>query len=119
MSVDPREFYAVAAQLAVSPGEAEQRTAVGRAYYAALHAAARALRGDYGPFPISGAFHGAVADALAKDAGVRAHDRLVTLRKARRFVDYDIDDIMPPPASRYALHVARQFLSFVKQKYGV
>jgi len=85
----PIEFHTLATALAAQSAEAARRTAVSRAYYAALNRAAQYVQPRGPPLPTGCAFHKVVRDRLADDfAG--ASDQLEKLMAKRGDADYEV-----------------------------
>jgi hypothetical protein len=92
--MNPRDFLDVAGEWAAGSGEAEWRSAVSRAYYAAHHVARRLLRQcGFMPPPVEQA-HAYVWLRLAncghRDVQQVGND-LNFLRRMRNWADYDLD----------------------------
>lgn len=95
--MNPREFISLAVKLSNCRQEAELRTAVGRAYYGAFHAAREVLEECGVCFPPKELFgadiHRKVQFCLANagdpDAALVAK-KLNTLRRQRNQADYDL-----------------------------
>lgn len=86
------DFLNVARELGSSEEEASLRTAVGRAYYSAFHAACRYVRNQGVNLPRHGAAHEEVLKAL--ESGKR-HEKaaalqLRRLKKSRTEADYEL-----------------------------
>lgn len=105
----PAEFLKVALVLSVRPSEAERRTAVGRAYYAAYHLALQMLEREFGVVVPVHESHVKVGNCLrsiadvdeARDAGRLLH----FLRQARRIADYELDNLSPGQPSWATVHL--------------
>jgi hypothetical protein len=106
----------VAEQLAVGPDEASWRTAVGRAYYAAIGVAHEALPGPIRSTINPGNFHertwalyaasSYVACRQVGNAGLR-------LRRRRRIADYRADIEVTGPLVRVAIEDARRIIALI------
>ncbi len=99
MTFDPADWHAVgvacAAGLEGAPEEASRRTAIGRAYYAALLSIKRRVEAVQGEGVVPEArIHSAVPRAL-KDSGLREFRRVIDLlrdlKEDREDADYEID----------------------------
>src|SRR5262249_45562525 len=93
VGMNERDFLTLAATLAGGPTEAEWRTAVGRAYYAAFHVARRLLEDLGFTVPRADRAHGYLGlrlqncgDLPAQQAGAD----LDGLRRLRNRADYDL-----------------------------
>jgi uncharacterized protein (UPF0332 family) len=96
-----RDFLRVARSLAASGGEAERRTAVSRAYYAAFHAARDLLRELGFAVPRADRAHEYLYRRLNNcglGAVVDAGRTLHALRSGRNQADYDVDSPFPSAA---------------------
>jgi hypothetical protein len=93
--MDPREFLAVAEEWSVGAREAEWRSAMSRAYYAAFHVAIRMFRRAGFTVPRGDQAHGYVWLRLA-NAGhpdvITTGNELNELRRDRNRADYDLAD---------------------------
>ncbi len=101
-----RDFLAVASQLAAGSTEAEWRSAISRAYYAAFHAARELLEDLRFTVPHADRAHGYLSRRLANCGQGRTQQSgagLNALRGVRNQADYDLHR---PVTSRLAiLHV--------------
>ncbi len=87
--MEPREFHKLAIDLAEKGYEAALRTAVSRAYYAALNHAARFLEESGVRLPQDHTFHDVVADNLVNvEAGLK--HQLENLKMQRGEADYRV-----------------------------
>ena len=104
--MDFRDFLRLAASLANGPGEAEWRSAVSRAYYAAFHVARRLLQSMNFRVPQADRAHAylwlRLANAGHPDVQI-AGTRLNDLRGERNRADYD--DRRPMRQATAAKHV--------------
>src|SRR5438477_566339 len=96
-----RDFLPVARSLFAAGGEAEQRSAVSRAYYAAFHVVRGLLKGLGLVVPRADRAHEYLYRRLnncglgsAADAGRMLH----ALRSLRNKADYDVDSPLPSTA---------------------
>jgi uncharacterized protein (UPF0332 family) len=96
--MNPRDFLTLAYGLAAGTTEAEWRSAVSRAYYAAFHAARQLLRDLGFRVPRGDQAHAYLWMRLSNcgDAGlVAAGQKLRDLRSDRNHADYDLDVPLP------------------------
>ena len=111
-----RDFLAVAKNLLAAPTEADWRTAVSRAYYAAFHVA-RQLLGDLSfRVPRADPAHAYLwmrlsncGDPQIQAGGQRLHD----LRSERNRADYDIDVPLAHTAAATQDLIARQLIQLL------
>jgi uncharacterized protein (UPF0332 family) len=92
--MDPRTFLELAAEWATGSSEAEWRSAMSRAYYAAFHVARALLESAGFAVPSGGQAHGYLNLRLQNAGNVevqRAGALLVTLRSLRNRADYDLN----------------------------
>lgn len=92
--MNPEEFLATADELCEGTREADWRSAVSRAYYAAFHAARNLLRECGFAVPRHGEAHAYLTDRLAHCGNpslVLAARDLLVLRGQRNRADYDLD----------------------------
>src|SRR4051812_7227358 len=108
-----RDFLTLAARLALGAEEADWRTAVSRAYYAAFHAA-RSLLTDLGfAVPREERAHKYLAFRLTNAPVGRAPRvglDLDNLRTERNRADYDLDDPFDVAAAVQHVRIAEQVL---------
>src|SRR4051812_32107702 len=91
--MNPRDFLDVADDLAAGLREADWRSAVSRAYYAAFHVGRRLLRRCGFVVPEAEQAHGYVWLRLANSGHPDiqlAGNNLATLRRVRNLADYDL-----------------------------
>jgi uncharacterized protein (UPF0332 family) len=97
-----RDFLPLARRLAGGSDEAEWRTAVSRAYYAAVHVARDLLTGLGFRVPRADRAHDYLYRRL-NNSGLAtvqfAADRLLELRRLRNWVDYDVGRSYPRAAA--------------------
>ena len=101
-----REFLTIARQLASSSTEAEWRTAVSRAYYAAFHVAREVMEDLRFAVPRADRAHAYLSRRLANCGHSRTQQAgtdLIVLRGDRNQADYDLHRSMTPQLAR--LHV--------------
>lgn len=122
MSIRFREFFDVAVRLAESSKEADQRSAISRAYYSTLHGTLAALPEDRrSNQDFSGSSHEAVIAAAkgygnsvpplpGRGAAIRIADKLSRLKAKRRKADYRLDDDIDLAYTRQALAEAEAAL---------
>src|SRR5436190_21970700 len=92
--MDPRDFNALAAQLASGTKAAECRSAISRAYYSAFNVGAELLRGIGCPPRKGGQAHGEVQKFLGGSGDPvieAAASELATLHSLRNRADYHMD----------------------------
>ena len=95
--MDPRDFLALAQQLAIEATESAWRSAVSRAYYAAFHVARQLLEDLHFHVPHADRAHGYLWLRLSNcgDPQVRrAGEDLNDLRRDRNWADYDLGRLM-------------------------
>ena len=98
--MSPREFLEVAGEWVNGTREAEWRSAVSRAYYAAFHVARALLRACGFTVPQGDQAHAYLWLRLANSGHPdvqRAGNVLNTLRTMRNRADYDLDQPFPHP----------------------
>jgi uncharacterized protein (UPF0332 family) len=104
-----RDFLSLAAQLAAGNNEADWRTSISRAYYAAFHVARR-LVSDLGfTVPRADRAHQYLVFRLSNsgEPAVQQTGRdLETLRRLRNRADYDETPAVTRPQASAAVHVA-------------
>jgi hypothetical protein len=96
--MDPREFLDVAADWAVAVREAEWRSAVSRAYYAAFHVACRLFRRAGFIVPGAERAHGYLWLRLSNSGHtdvIEAGRKLSYLRRDRNDADYELGRPFP------------------------
>ena len=94
--MNPREYLALAAELASADSAAKRRTAISRAYYAAFHVGAQTLRAMGFRVSRGGAGHGEVAHCFANSANRETNDAsrwLSDLHSFRNRADYHLDAV--------------------------
>jgi uncharacterized protein (UPF0332 family) len=93
--MSPLDFLTLANRLASGPGEAERRSAISRAYYAAFHTATDFIESCGVKLPHSAAAHDKVAHCMqnceSNDLAL-AGIKLNSLRKTRNLADYQLAD---------------------------
>lgn len=91
MAFDWSDFLSLAEMLRSSKGDAERRTAVSRAYYAAFHAARRYMKANHPEveLPREGEAHARVWTEVEKHDQKAGADGF-RLRKQRNWADYDL-----------------------------
>jgi uncharacterized protein (UPF0332 family) len=123
IAMDPRDFNQVAIDIVVRrplTGPAAYRSAISRAYFAVLNAAADVLSG-IGHSPGKGdskhkrlvIYLQQSGDAKLEDAGARIDD----LRNQRNSADYDMGDITVErlDKARFAAETARQAIEYLDE----
>lgn len=109
--ITPADFLAIAQQLSGS-NEAELRTAVSRAYYAAFHQAqATAEKFTYKPNPKSKSSHQDLMNFLARfgDPDYKtAADSLKRARRLRKKADYRLSDGITAEDAQTCIDLAQQ-----------
>jgi len=108
-----RDFLPLAARLAAGTTEADWRTAVSRAYYAAFHVARRLLADLNFTVPRADRAHQYLVFRLSNggEAAVEQAGRdLETLRRLRNRADYDEIPALPQPQATAAVRVAEGIL---------
>jgi uncharacterized protein (UPF0332 family) len=118
--MDADDFFTLAQRLAVRPTEAERRTAVSRAYYAAFHLALQLIDSRFGVVvPINQA-HVKLAFCLqsgtTNTTAVDAGQLLATLRDARKIADYQLNSLAPASDewARLQVEIAHDAISAIK-----
>ena len=104
-----RDFLLLATRLAAGSSEADWRTAVSRAYYAAFHVARRLLADLQFIVPRADRAHQYLVFRLSNsgEAAVEQAGRdLETLRRLRNRADYDEAPPLPQPQAAAAVRVA-------------
>lgn len=113
--MDPTEFYVLALRIILggaAPGPVECRTAIGRAYYAALNRAAEVLArwgASCGQGPQKHGLAARYPHASNDPDLMTASTALQDLKTLRNRADYDMND-----ASVESMHQARVALEFAK-----
>jgi len=114
MAMSGRDFLTVAVQLAAGTAEAEWRTAVSRAYYAAFHVARRLLRDLGFVVPRAERAHPYLIYRLCncgEPVVQRAGQELESLRRQRNQADYDENVAVSQQAAADAVRLAQHALS--------
>lgn len=104
-----RDFLSLAARLAADPTEADWRTAVSRAYYAAFHVARALLAGLNFTVPRADRAHQYLVFRLSncgESAAEHAGRDLETLRRLRNRADYDDAPSVTQPQAAAAVRLA-------------
>ena len=104
-----RDFLALAARLATEPTEADWRSAVSRAYYAAFHVARRLLADLHFTVPRADRAHQYLVFRLSncgEPAVEQAGRDLDTLRRLRNRADYDDAPAVTRPQAAAAVRLA-------------
>jgi uncharacterized protein (UPF0332 family) len=104
-----RDFLPLATRLAAGTTEADWRTAVSRAYYAAFHVARRLLADLRFTVPRADRAHQYLVFRLSNsgEAAVEQAGRdLETLRRLRNRADYDETPVLPQPQASAAVQIA-------------
>jgi uncharacterized protein (UPF0332 family) len=117
MAINPRDFLVLAKRIAGLGGEAAQRSAISRAYYAAFHAA-RLLFVNLGfTVPRGDRAHAFLSLRLqnsgerpAMDAGIELDD----FRSNRNIADYDLNKIVDAKRSQDWLRRADALISAIE-----
>ncbi len=104
-----RDFLDLAWELAGRPGEAAQRSAVSRAYYAAFHHL-RAMTGLNSEGKRGAREHQRVAEAATALNPAAGH-LLTELRIRRNEADYDIGEPLDPATARISCRIAERLLA--------
>jgi uncharacterized protein (UPF0332 family) len=108
-------FIRVAEKLAPSRDEAERRTAISRAYYAAFHAARDFFEDLDFRVPRADAAHAYLSRRLPAASSapqlVAAGNDLSTLRSYRNEADYDVHRTVNSATSQLAVNLAHQILT--------
>lgn len=113
--MDAREFHRLAVSLAKQDDEAAQRTAVSRAYYAALNHAARLFERQGKELPDDYHIHQVVADSMADFMPGLKHE-LESLRISRGTADYRVWQTWDPREVEDALEVAEHIIATIDTK---
>jgi hypothetical protein len=104
MTVKPRDLLDQALALQSSPGEANARLAISRAYYAALHRVVEILPDEFKKPDDDGNTHARIIAAIerlsksvtpGRQAAIQIARTLRQLRKSRVFADYRLDEELP------------------------
>ncbi len=115
--ITPRAILDVADGLITGAEEAEWRSAVSRAYYAAFHAARELLRACGFDVPRADAAHAYLWLRLANSGHPdirQAGNELNELRQVRNRADYDVEGDFPhTPAARY-VQLAESLLALLQ-----
>jgi uncharacterized protein (UPF0332 family) len=104
-----RDFLPLATRLAAGTTEADWRTAVGRAYYAAFHIARRLFAGLSFTVPRADRAHQDLVFRLSnsgESAVEQAGRDLETLRRLRNRADYDETPVLTQPQAAAAVQIA-------------
>jgi uncharacterized protein (UPF0332 family) len=104
-----RDFLALATRLAAGATEADWRTAVSRAYYAAFHVARRVFADLNFTVPRADRAHQYLVFRLSNcgESAVEQSGRdLETLRRLRNRADYDETPALPQPQAAAAVQLA-------------
>lgn len=113
--MDPRDFQKLAVELARLKSEAEMRTAVSRAYYAALNHAAQLTEGIGVSIPDDWRFHNVVADSLINIEPGLKHE-LENLKLERGRADYRVWGPWESDEVEDALDTAEHIISTLDEK---
>jgi uncharacterized protein (UPF0332 family) len=111
--MNERDFLTLAVTLAGGPTEAEARTALSRAYYAAFHVARRLLAELGFTVPRADRAHAYLALRLQNCGALpvqQAGADLDMLRKLRNQADYDLHLFLGPPLARVQVRGADQII---------
>jgi hypothetical protein len=127
MHVTPDEFIDTAERLiAAASNEADQRSAVSRAYYGALHASRTCIPAPYAPTQAqikSSESHKQIIDSLAtwgkaaapgRGGAQQASRALARLKRERRAADYDIHLPLDMNAVTSCIASSRKIVSLVR-----
>ena len=115
--MEPKDFSRLAKELVGKRHEAALRTAVSRAYYAALNHAARVAEKSGVKLPEGPRIHEVVADSLVDiEAGLR--DQLEYLKLKRGKADYRVWDPWIVDNVTDILEVADYIIMRIDEKYG-
>lgn len=122
--MDPVDFISVAMRLANRKNEADNRTAVGRAYYGAFHVALRFLIDCGVHFPrremhaadIHRKVQYCLSESMNRDA-MRVSDHLRGLREKRNEADYDLQSaaFRTPAVALKSLRVATEIVDGIRR----
>lgn len=120
MSILPSEFLRVAHQMAAMGTEADHRTAISRAYYAAYHSIIDTLPAEFAPNVSSGSSHEAVIQSIAKysrsmrpgrtNAALIA-DSLPRLKRKRKLADYGLGEEVSDQTAKKAVADAEKIIA--------
>src|SRR5947209_6945454 len=113
--MDPRDFHTQARALAAAADEASQRSAVSRAYCAALNYAALAVERMGVQVPEDATIHDVIADAMV-DVGPGLKHQLETLRYERGRADYRVWEPWDGDATD-AVDVADHIIATITQRF--
>ncbi|HEY8506037.1 MAG TPA: HEPN domain-containing protein [Gemmataceae bacterium] len=111
--MNERDFLALASRLAAGSAEAEWRTAVSRAYYAAFHAARRLLSELGFRVPRADRAHSYLFLRLqncGEPAVQQAGIALTHLRQTRNHADYDLHRSFTQPSARDQVQISERIL---------
>jgi uncharacterized protein (UPF0332 family) len=111
--MDGKDFLEVAEALSTGYREAEWRSAVSRAYYAAFHVARRLLRQCGFLVPQGDQAHAFLWRRLSNCGHpdvVNAGQLLNSLRGRRNWADYDLETVFDQPLAFYDYHVAASII---------
>jgi uncharacterized protein (UPF0332 family) len=113
-----RDFLAVAKQLAAGGTEAEWRSAISRAYYAAFHVARELLEDLRFAVPHADRAHAYLSRRLANCGEVqmqRAGTDLNALRGVRNQADYDLHRPLTADLTAFHVRLAEQIIGFIER----
>jgi uncharacterized protein (UPF0332 family) len=115
--MSPRDFLNLADTLVMGSEEAEWRTGMSRAYYAAFHVARALLRQCGFQVPNGEQAHGYIWLRLANcghpDVQVAASD-LKDLRRTRNLADYDLNQPVVPRFAIDQVHIAYTIIELLE-----
>jgi uncharacterized protein (UPF0332 family) len=113
----PRDFLEVADALSMANKEADWRTAVSRAYYAAFHVAWRLLQGPGFQIPRADQAHAYLWRRLSNCGHIdveNAGKDLSDLRRVRNWADYDLDSPLEQTAAMHHYLVADRIIGLLE-----
>lgn len=119
--ITPRDLLDVADSLVTGAYEAEWRSAVSRAYYAAFHAARLLMRAGGFDVPRAEQAHAYLWLRLANSGHLdvqQAGAELNELRQARNRADYDMDHDFPHAAAVRSVQLAESLLTLLQAAAG-
>ena len=119
MTIRPDDILAVAQSLALLGGEAEHRSAVSRAYYAAFHSVIDAIPQGFEPDLKGASSHEAVVSSMrafvrerlpGRHEAILIADALPKLKRERKFSDYQLQHTVSQKDASDAIDEANKII---------